>query len=216
MSFYLMKIGGSLISSAKRIMICLQEISSNGDGFLVVPGGGPMADVVRLLQQEGDLSDEAAHWMAILAMEQYAWLLSDGTGASLATEAHSISNGVSVLLPYRYLQMGDCGIMHSWDYTSDSVAALVASRLSVDFIKLTDVDGVFLDGKLMNEVDASSLVGMKSCIDQGALRIMISCGINARILNGNRSERLACQIVSGKGGTTVRGRLNYSRSSTGL
>ena len=45
-----------------------------------------MADLVREIIPRGDLSQEAAHWMAILAMEQYAYFLADGSRASLTRE----------------------------------------------------------------------------------------------------------------------------------
>ena len=45
-----------------------------------------MADLVREIFSRGDLSQEAAHWMAILAMEQYAYFLADGTGIRLTCE----------------------------------------------------------------------------------------------------------------------------------
>ena len=43
--------------------------------LLVVPGGGPFADSVRAVDRQHRLSDDAAHWMAILAMDQYAHLI---------------------------------------------------------------------------------------------------------------------------------------------
>ena len=73
MPFYVLKLGGSLIDSARSLLLGLTDLESKGYSFLVVPGGGPFADLVRSQFHEYSISDEAAHWMAILAMEQYAY-----------------------------------------------------------------------------------------------------------------------------------------------
>ena len=66
--------------TARNLVRSLLALGDEGYSFLVVPGGGPMADLVRQIHSRGDLSQEAAHWMAVLAMEQYAYFLADGTG----------------------------------------------------------------------------------------------------------------------------------------
>ncbi len=193
MRFYVLKIGGSLIDRAKEIVRGLQMLSRKGYGFLVVPGGGPMADLVRDLYVRDLVGDEASHWMAILAMEEYAYLLADGTDAELV-DTIARSAGVRILRPYRYLLTDDEGLEHSWDYTSDSVAALVACRLNADMIKATDVDGVQISGSVVPEIRASELRGIKSCIDQGSLRILSGCGRRCFVLNGSVPERLIAMI----------------------
>jgi len=181
MPFHLVKIGGSLIMQAKEIVRGMCSLSRDGHSFLVIAGGGPMADLVRDIYRRGEISDEAAHWMAVLAMEQYARLLADGTGAVITDDPRASARApakTSVLMPYLYLMNGDAGIEHNWDYTSDSIAALIASRLGTDMIKVTDVDGVILNGAALSEIDASSLLGKTTCIDQGSLRVLISSGRN--------------------------------------
>jgi len=105
---------------AKELMRTLAALAEEEVySFLVVPGGGPMADLVREIFSRGDLSQEAAHWMAILAMEQYAYFLADGTGARLAREIRCPlgTPKVEILLPYQALQKDDFGLEHNWDYT---------------------------------------------------------------------------------------------------
>ena len=59
--------------------------------LLVVPGGGPFADAVRAFDQREGLSADAAHWMAILAMDQYAYVLVERIpGAVLVEEPGAI------------------------------------------------------------------------------------------------------------------------------
>jgi aspartokinase-like uncharacterized kinase len=202
MPFYVLKLGGSLIGSAKAIVSRLSDLESKGYSFLVIPGGGPMADLVRGLFSKYNLSDEAAHWMAILAMEQYAYLLADGTGAALTTEI-AICDGVKVLLPYQALKEDDSGLEHCWDYTSDAVAALVAARLNADLIKATNVDGIMMNGETVEEVTVAMLVRVESCLDHGSLELLK--GRSCWILNGTDPDKLIDSILTGRGGTVVNG-----------
>ncbi|MDM7935423.1 MAG: uridylate kinase [Methanothrix sp.] len=204
MPFYVLKIGGSLMGCARQLMRALSELVQEGYSFLVVPGGGPMADLVREIQGRQGISDEAAHWMAILAMEQYALLLADGTGFGLTKRVGRV-RGIEILLPYQALQEDDCGLEHSWEYTSDAVAALVAQRLDAPLIKATDVDGVLLDGALAEVLPASSLLGMRSCIDQGALRLLLEGRRDAWVLNGSDPRRFVSMVRAGRGGTLILG-----------
>ncbi|MFZ2535823.1 MAG: uridylate kinase, partial [Methanothrix sp.] len=137
MPSYVLKLGGSLIETSRDLMQVLISLADEEDcSFLVVPGGGPFADLIRGINVKRGLGDEAAHWMAVLAMEQYAFFLADGNGARLSSEVRIPEKGrVNVLLPYRALTEGDFCPEHSWDYTSDSIALLVAARLGLPLIK---------------------------------------------------------------------------------
>ena len=56
-----------------------------------MPGGGPFADAVREFDRVERLSADAAHWMAILAMDQYAHVLAERIPAPLLEEPGAIS-----------------------------------------------------------------------------------------------------------------------------
>ena len=43
--------------------------------LVVVPGGGPFADAVRVFDAELGLSSDRAHWMSILAMDLYGHMI---------------------------------------------------------------------------------------------------------------------------------------------
>jgi 5-(aminomethyl)-3-furanmethanol phosphate kinase len=207
MPFYVVKMGGSLMANARELVRSLLALGREGFSFLVVPGGGPMADLVREIYYRGGLGDEAAHWMAVLAMEQYAYFLSDGTGAALTEEIRRPPSScpVQILLPYKALSRDDRGIEHNWDYTSDAVALLVAARLSSTLIKATDVDGVILDGKVASEVPAARLLGRESCIDQGTVRLLTGPlqGKRVIVINGTDRERFVRYVRRGLGGTVI-------------
>jgi aspartokinase-like uncharacterized kinase len=205
MTFCVIKIGGSLIEVSRDIVKGLVSLSQEGVSFLVVPGGGPMADLVRGIHRRYRISEDTAHWMAILAMEEYAHFLADGTGATLTDDISRPVSGVRILLPYRPLMRDDKGLEHSWDYTSDSVAALVAWRLEADLVKATDIDGVILEGGVESEISAESLIGKETCIDQGALRILRRSGRRCLVLDGRDPNRFLANLKTGKGGTLIRG-----------
>ena len=75
------KVGGGIAreagEDALRALCDAIGAAGRGHRLLVVPGGGEFADAVRESDRRYGLSDRAAHRMAILAMEQFAWLLSE-------------------------------------------------------------------------------------------------------------------------------------------
>ena len=134
-----MKIGGGLLAHAAQFDAALRAIgaASRERRLLVVPGGGPFADAVREADRRLQLSGDAAHWMAVLAMDQYAHLIAARlAGSVLVTEPREIVaaldadavRGVPVLAPYRWLREAD-PIPHAWTVTSDSIAAWVAGQV---------------------------------------------------------------------------------------
>jgi aspartokinase-like uncharacterized kinase len=109
--------------------------------LLVVPGGGALADAVRAAERELTISQEAAHWMAILAMDQYAYAITCALpqGAvvhDLAEIGQALAAGqVPVLAPYRWMLAADV-LPHRWEITSDSIAAFIAGALDADLLVL--------------------------------------------------------------------------------
>lgn len=130
------KIGGGLLAQPDCLasVLSIVALASRERRLLVVPGGGPFADVVRKVDREVRLSDNAAHWMAVLAMDQYAHLIADrlegGVVAAIGNEITSslCRNRVPVLAPSRWLRDAD-PLPHSWDVTSDSIAAWIAGAV---------------------------------------------------------------------------------------
>jgi aspartokinase-like uncharacterized kinase len=129
------KVGGGLCSAPGALNTVGASLADLGRRrrLLVVPGGGPFADAVREFDRRERVSADAAHWMAILAMDQYAHALVERiSGAVLVEEPGAVGAalahpGVAVLAPYRWLRAADV-LPHCWNATSDSVAAFVAGR----------------------------------------------------------------------------------------
>ncbi|NJD51460.1 MAG: amino acid kinase [Candidatus Methanoperedens sp.] len=197
------KLGGSLIHSAKRIIKDLIEYTnSTGETILIVPGGSIFADAVR----KSNPSQEAAHWMAILAMEQYGYYLADGTDTKLIDNLKIPGNGTYVLLPYNLLKNND-ELSHTWDVTSDTIAAWVALKLRARYIKVTDVDGIYLNGTLQNELKAEELINIETCVDAELPHFLMKNKMNCEIINGNCPGRVvnALALKGNITGTLIKG-----------
>jgi len=130
------KIGGGLAAVPGALDRVCRAVAVAGcdHRILVVPGGGRFADTVREFDRTIGVSPDAAHWMAILAMDQYAHVLADRIpGATLIEEAGALlqalnPSGVAVLAPSRWMRSANV-LPHSWEVTSDSIAAFVAGAL---------------------------------------------------------------------------------------
>ena len=142
------KVGGGLLKCDGDLDRVREAIASvaRERRLLVVPGGGPFADAVRTLDAHVRLSDDSAHWMAILAMDQYAHVIANRMpGWALVSdlreiEAALVASRVPVLMPYRWLRDAD-PLPHSWDVTSDSIAAWVAGAVGAHRLVLIKPSG---------------------------------------------------------------------------
>lgn len=139
------KLGGSLLASP-RLAALLGRLGEAGAPLVIVPGGGPFADAVRAAQPVLGFSGEAAHRMAILAMEQTALALADieprlALCADEAAIAAAHAQGRAALwLPARMALAAE--VPASWDVTSDSLAAWLAIRLAARRLTLVKAAAV--------------------------------------------------------------------------
>lgn len=195
------KLGGSLRHRARELVREMDEYSiATGDRLLVIPGGSIFADTVRKV----NVSQETAHWMAVLAMEQYGYYLADGTGVGLIHDLDTKGEGTRILLPYTFLKQND-ELPHSWDVTSDTIAAWVALRLGARLIKATDVDGIYIDGKLEAETGACDLIGKDTCVDAHLPDFLLRNKMNCEVVNGNCPGRLVRSFKNRVTGTVIKG-----------
>jgi aspartokinase-like uncharacterized kinase len=171
------KVGGSLVSKAGEIVSILKE---SRRPLLVVPGGGPFARLVRSM----NLPDEPAHWMAILAMDQFGWFLA--AGGLPVTHEISVPRGMEILLPSRVLSERD-PLPHTWDVTSDTIAAWVASVLGIDLLIIKSVDGITMGGALVPLITAP--VPCRE-VDPCLIPFALAHRVKATILNGRAGGRL--------------------------
>jgi 5-(aminomethyl)-3-furanmethanol phosphate kinase len=201
------KVGGSLAESDALRSLCHQisELARE-HRLLVVPGGGPFADNVRRYYDYWQLSETAAHKMAILAMDQYGYLLCDLIADSVPVtsfaevEALYRDGKVPVLIPSSLLFHLD-PLPHSWTVTSDSIAAWGAVQLRARLLVLLKaVDGVRGTAdqeQWLTEATLDQLEGSK-VVDEYLPVILSEADVNTWIVNGRYPERLAELITRGE------------------
>ncbi len=137
------KVGGGLLSKAGAFDLVTEALTafSPRRRLVIVPGGGPFADAVRTMFRRIKIGEDAAHWMAVLGMDQYAHALTARLpGAVLVEQQAEIvaarqAGRLPVLAPYRWVRAAD-PLPHTWEITSDSIAAWLAGMLGARRIVL--------------------------------------------------------------------------------
>src|SRR4030042_4946480 len=189
------KVGGSLAQDPEILRGLCAKLSeySMEHKFVIVPGGGRFADVVRDFDLNFALSQTTSHKMAILGMDQYALLLADITPnsrlGSNVKEAEKISKvkGAQILLP-SHLMFKENPLENSWEVTSDSIAAYVASCLgATKVILVTNVDGIFTknpeehsDAELIQRTTAEKLLveSQRTSIDRFLPKLLLKYSLD--------------------------------------
>lgn len=206
-----LKIGGSLSRGQSLAPLC-HEIGRLGvrHRLLVVPGGGDFADAVREHYRRYRLSETTAHAMALLAMDQYGWLLSDLIPASdvvrdiLSARETAASGRVPILLPATLLIQTD-PLPHSWQVTSDSIAAWIAGLTGTSrLVLLKDVDGLLSDPsrsgtvEVLPAVSVGELMNPRGGVDEYLAVLLKSLDLETWVINGQLTERLVELLDSGQ------------------
>lgn len=134
------KLGGSLLdcrglATRFRRWLACQPPQPN----IVVVGGGELADVVRRAYAQHRLDQESAHWLCVrllgVTAELLARLLPEATYATRLDELRSAGTHRLVVFDCEhFLRLDDAALPdplpHTWDVTSDSIAARLAERLA--------------------------------------------------------------------------------------
>lgn len=202
----LIKVGGSLYRTAElRSSVVHWAALAERHRLLVLPGGGPFADQVRAADRQHRLSASAAHWMAILAMDQYAHMLADLTPRAAlvrdvaAAGASCAAGQLAVLAPAELLRRAD-PLPHSWQVTSNSLAGWLAGFIGAEtLILLKNVAGVLHTENgttaLLRDIPRPDLAGY-AVVDPfftHALPAHVTCWI----IDGRRPERLVELLSTG-------------------
>jgi aspartokinase-like uncharacterized kinase len=201
-----LKVGGSLAEDPASITRLCQQLSALAKvhRIAIVPGGGKFADTIRKVDKIYSLSNTVAHKMAILTMDQYGFLLSSITpdsyvSPSLEEISNSAKGTLPIFLPSKLMFRED-PLEHSWDVTSDTIAAYIAQLLHAEkLILVTDVDGIFsedprktLDAKLIAELSAEELLGWnrRTSVDKTLPKMLIEANLDCYVVNGGYPERI--------------------------
>jgi len=198
----IVKLGGSLLAKGREIVHLLSDYAKkNALSFVIIPGGGPFADEIKKLSDR--ISDDSTHWMAVLAMHQYGLFLADGElEIPLVESIEGLKNAghICIVLPYKILKDDD-RLPHTWDVTSDTIAAFIARELcEKSFIKVTDVDGILDEnGLLIKRINAKELIGKehKGCVDAELPRFLLQNRMSCMIVNGNVPARIL-DVIEGR------------------
>lgn len=139
------KLGGST-AGHEEMQRWIDILATATFPLVIVPGGGPFADQVRISQKRLAYSNEAAHAMAILAMDQFGIAIAERHArlrpARSIGDIHSVLDrgGMAAWLPSS-MAIGAPDIPCSWDVTSDSLSAWLCKQLRAEallLIKQTD------------------------------------------------------------------------------
>lgn len=172
------KLGGSLYS---RLSGLVPVLRSSLRPLLIVPGGGPFANAVR----QAGLDDESAHWEAIAAMDRYGrYVASHGLPV---TERLAAPDRTAIFLPGRSLRERD-PLPHTWDVTSDTIAAWAAAELRLDLLLLKSVDGIMTGSILQEHVNTPVQTDI---VDPLFIPYVLDKRIDTFILDGSCPELLA-------------------------
>jgi 5-(aminomethyl)-3-furanmethanol phosphate kinase len=168
--------------------------------LLVVPGGAQFADAVREADRRFGLRATTSHRMAILAMEQFGWLLRE-----------LIPARAEVLLPAE-LPLDE--LPASWQVTSDSIAARVAERAGAGrLVLIKDVDGLFADwpaqGMPLAQLNVAELAALRpGGVDEYLPTALEQASFETWVISGRHPERLVELLERG---TTIGTRIAPGR-----
>ncbi len=164
------------------------------------------ADAVRECDARFRLTADAAHWMAILGMDQYGRLLGDLIPESVLVRtvaraaAVAEAGAVPVLLPHDLLR--DCDpLPHSWSVTSDAIAAWVAASIGVPLLVLlkhgTALGLLPNTGEPSVEVSAAGLAGA-GIVDAAFAGVLDAATREVWLLDGGEPQRLEGLLETGR------------------
>jgi aspartokinase-like uncharacterized kinase len=145
-----------------------------------------LADAVRDVDARVGAGADAAHWMAILAMDQHAELIASHADSTprrfvpvtTLAEAGRVARagGVGVLAPSGWLRSAD-PLSHSWDVTSDSIAAWVAGEAGARqlvLVKPPGATGTLTDAYFSRALPSDITCEVVTGDDLGRLRETLS------------------------------------------
>ena len=205
------KVGGGVAREAgdevlRRLCRTIGEAGERHP-LLVVPGGGAFADVVREHDGRLGLRAETSHRMAILAMDQFGWLLSDLIPGGVpcadieAARAAGARGRTPILLPAALLAPDP--LPASWEVTSDSIAAWVAGVAGAARVVLVKpVAGLYrewpLDGKPIARLGVDELAELRSeGVDRHLPEALRAAGVEAWLVDGREPARLVTLLERG-------------------
>ena len=220
----IIRVGGSVVASPLNPKLIndyvrlLFKLTRQGHTVAAVIGGGSLSrEVIKTARAMG-LSETAQDEVAISASRVIAQLfvLMLGTHGTL-TVPITIDDAVKSFKENKIVVMG--GLRPGM--TTDSVAALLAERLSADFlVKTSNVNGIYTkDPKKYEEAEKLERLnfkdlyglfgkekheaGINQVIDPEAVRILQKCQIKTIVVNGFEPKNVLLAVKGEKIGTLI-------------
>jgi aspartokinase-like uncharacterized kinase len=189
------KLGGSLLDSP-RLRDWLDALAACRGAAVVVAGGGPFADAVREAQRRRPFADSAAHRMAILGMEQFAFMLAalqpalQPAASPAEIAALRRAGQTPVWLPGR-MTFGAADIPESWDVTSDSLAVWLAGALGIGRVLLVK------SARLPAEAADATALAEAGIIDPLMPAFLRRTGVDCRCIADDQAATFAADASAG-------------------
>ncbi len=207
-----LKVGGSLSRGPSLGALC-REISDLAERYrlLVVPGGGEFADVVRTTYLRYNLDETSAHFMAVLAMDQCGYLLHRLIAGSLLTTdlgsafPEDEPGRAIILLPSASIIQHD-PLPHSWQVTSDTIAAWIAHKIGCNrLVLLKSIHGISgqnleisSTNKIISDIKVNELDEYDEGVDDYLSRFLATADLTTWVINGGHPERLSELLDTGR------------------
>ena len=144
------------------------------------------------------------------ALLQFGYLLSRLIeGSSPTADLQSVrrtaeSGRVAVFLPSATIIQSD-PLPHSWQVTSDTIAAWIARQSSCNrLVLLKDVDGLFVSGeaadssgRLLAEITVQQLEALSGGVDEYLAQYLAKASLETWVISGSHPSRLAELLSAG-------------------
>jgi 5-(aminomethyl)-3-furanmethanol phosphate kinase len=179
MSPIVVKVGGSLYDLpdlGPRLRRWLAEQAPRP--VLIVPGGGPAADVIRAYDRTHQLGEEACHWLALAMLAVNARFLAALLPGAAISASPREENAATILDMHAFALADEKRpgrLPHRWDITSDSLAVRVAQLTQAEellLLKSTSWSG---------DWHAAARQGIVDCWFPEAMRR--ATGLKARVID---------------------------------
>lgn len=166
------KIGGKILENSNNIKSTISQLTQLYDEkilqkIIIIPGGGSFANFVRSLDEDLQIGDDLAHWIAIYSMNYNGIMLNrkypDLESVEKLKTLQDAKQMFCIFLPYSFLREDDT-LPHNWDVTSDSIALYVANKLKLSqCFLIKNIDGIFnIDKELIKSISTFKYNELKS------------------------------------------------------
>lgn len=206
------KIGGKLIENRNNLESTMnqltqlyeQEIISK---IIIIPGGGSYANFIRILDNELNLGDDLAHWMAVYSMNYNGIELNRNYPEIDCIDDFKklqvIKKKFCIFLPATYLRNND-DLPHNWEVTSDSIAFYIACKLQLNLCFLIkDIDGLYdINKNLIKKITTQRYNELKTSnnlaeIEDAFNNLKKTKPIDSYLLTLIAQNNIPCYLING-------------------